>query len=100
MIVEAFRTTLSTHGLIAPGDGVLVGVSAGGDSVALLRLLSDHARQVPLSLIVAHVNHRIRGSAADEDQRFVESLAASLGLTCLSLQAERGPQAGLPSEEA
>ncbi|HEY3177199.1 MAG TPA: tRNA lysidine(34) synthetase TilS [Candidatus Polarisedimenticolia bacterium] len=80
MILGVFRRTVRAHALVAPGDRVLAAVSGGGDSVALLRLLVLMAREIPLTVIVAHVNHRLRGEASDEDQRFVEELSSRLDL--------------------
>ena len=60
-----------------PEPGV-VAVSGGADSVALLRAL--HACGV--SLTVAHVNHRLRGSDSDADEAFVRALCESLGVPC------------------
>lgn len=60
---------------------VLVAVSGGSDSVALLcglkRLAPSEAR-----LIVAHFNHQLRAEAADRDEAFVRTLANSLDLAC------------------
>lgn len=65
---------------------VLIAVSGGADSVALLRLL---ARVRPANsrgkLLVGHFNHKLRGGESDEDERFVQHLAKSLGLTCLTV---------------
>lgn len=62
---------------------VLVAVSGGADSVAMLLALR---RLVPAGLerrlIVAHVEHDLRESAA-EDRRFVSELAAESGLACV-----------------
>lgn len=61
---------------------VVVGCSGGADSVALVRalaLLADR-RQWELNLIVAHVQHHLRGDAADADAAFVSQLAGRLGL--------------------
>ncbi|WP_435017405.1 tRNA lysidine(34) synthetase TilS [Tundrisphaera sp. TA3] len=55
---------------------IVVGVSGGGDSVGLLRLL--HAEGLTLS--VAHLDHGARGEESRADARFVGELAASLGL--------------------
>ena len=55
-----------------------VAVSGGADSVALLRLLVEHAGNP--RLVVIHVNHQLRGADADEDERFVSELAESLGI--------------------
>jgi tRNA(Ile)-lysidine synthase len=58
---------------------VVVAVSGGADSVALLRILV--AVQAPgAKLWVAHFNHGLRGAQSDADEQFVEKLAASLGL--------------------
>ena len=62
------------------GMRVAVAVSGGGDSVALLRAMAAAAPEVGLVLSVAHVHHGIRGPEADEDARFVEQLAGTLGL--------------------
>jgi len=55
----------------------LVGVSGGADSVALLHLLVHGGLR---KLVVCHLDHRLRGRASTEDGRFVQRLAASLGL--------------------
>lgn len=57
----------------------LVGVSGGGDSVALLHLLVEQGFQ---NLVVCHLDHRLRGRAATEDAKFVKRLALKLGLAC------------------
>ena len=70
---------LTKYGLIAEGNSVLIGVSGGPDSVALLHLLLDRAPARRLHLGVAHLNHQLRdGAGRDED--FVRQLAAGLGL--------------------
>lgn len=64
---------------------ILVAVSGGADSVALLRLMADRADPTTRKkLVVVHFNHRLRGAASDEDAAFVEALAAKLELaTCV-----------------
>ncbi|WP_027717444.1 tRNA lysidine(34) synthetase TilS [Desulfovirgula thermocuniculi] len=68
------------QGMIAPGDRVLVAVSGGPDSVALLHLLWRLRAELGISLAVAHLNHMIRGEEARADALFVQDLARSLGL--------------------
>jgi tRNA(Ile)-lysidine synthase len=75
--VKAF---VAEHSLLTAGDSVLVAVSGGADSVALLHILHDLHEGLRLHLEVAHLQHGIRGEAAREDARFVASLAQSLGL--------------------
>ena len=73
---------MRAHRVPAPGHRILAAVSGGGDSVALLRLLLLLGKEFPLTIAVAHVNHRLRGEASDQDQRFVQDLCARLGLSC------------------
>ncbi|QGJ69750.1 tRNA(Ile)-lysidine synthase [Planctomycetales bacterium 10988] len=73
------------------GQTILVAVSGGADSVALLRLLhaicgkSSFEAEIsrpPTKLIVGHINHQSRGEASDEDAEFVQRLAEELQLPC------------------
>lgn len=73
-VVRAVQSTIRQHALLAPGQKVVVGVSGGPDSVALLDILRSLPEQ-PLELIVAHLNHQLRGQAADADAEFVSALA-------------------------
>jgi len=56
---------------------LIVAVSGGADSVALLHLLIDAGYR---NLVLAHFNHRLRGKASDGDASFVAKLAGKLGL--------------------
>jgi len=63
------------------GDPVIVAVSGGADSVALLLALDEliRAKKLKVKLIVGHLNHKLRGAASDADARWVRSLAKDLG---------------------
>jgi tRNA(Ile)-lysidine synthase len=67
-------------GLETAGGRLVVAVSGGADSVALMLALDEliRARKIRTELVVAHLNHRLRQAAA-EDARWVESLAKRLG---------------------
>lgn len=67
--------------LAAPGDCLIVAVSGGADSVALLDLLAT-LPDYPLRLVVAHLNHLLRGPESDADERFVAELATRYKLPC------------------
>jgi len=84
--IESIRLFIDRHQLIAPGECVVVGVSGGPDSMALLHALDRlRRRERPaMSLHVAHLNHAIRGAEADEDERFVRDQAKALALPCTS----------------
>lgn len=59
---------------------LVVGVSGGADSSTLLYSLHRLSDACGIKLHVAHLNHDFRGAEADDDARFVESLARELGL--------------------
>ena len=71
-----------------PGAHLLLAVSGGPDSVALLHLVhSAFAPAQELRLSVAHVRHGLR-AAGEDDARFVEALAARVGVDYLQRQVD------------
>ena len=66
--------------MLTMGDTVLVAVSGGPDSVALLYLLKQAMPLYHLDLHVFHLNHQLRGREADEDAQFVKEFAELLGI--------------------
>jgi tRNA(Ile)-lysidine synthase len=78
------RKTIQNHNMHTPGDHALVAVSGGADSVALLLCLHKLARELHISLSIAHLNHRIRGLEGDADEDFVRRLSADLKLPFFS----------------
>ena len=79
-IQDKVKRTIAKHEMITLGDYLLVAVSGGADSVALLHFLYDLREEMELRLEVAHLQHGIRGTEAEEDARFVARLAEKLGL--------------------
>ncbi len=75
---------LTEAGLLAPGEPVVVAVSGGSDSVALLHLLAAHnaGRAAPHPLHGVHLNHRLRGEASDQDAEYVRQLCRSINISC------------------
>jgi tRNA(Ile)-lysidine synthase len=80
---------IEEYSLFAPGDTVVVAVSGGADSVALLDILVS-LRELRLNLVVAHLNHLLRGAEADADEEFVHKLAASYGVPVVVKRADVG----------
>ena len=66
--------------LIGRGDGVLVGLSGGADSVCLLHFLQYLAKEKHFALAAAHINHGLRGQAADADETFCRNLCNQLDI--------------------
>lgn len=62
------------HGLFRNGDSVILAVSGGPDSAAMLDFFAKQARKRRLTLLIAHLNHGIRGREADRDETFVKRL--------------------------
>ncbi|MBI4318890.1 MAG: tRNA lysidine(34) synthetase TilS [Chloroflexi bacterium] len=79
MFAEKASHAAARHEMFVPGDLVVVGVSGGPDSTALLLWLTDYARERDISLHVAHLNHLLRGRESDEDALWVAELAGRLG---------------------
>jgi tRNA(Ile)-lysidine synthase len=66
--------------LFSDRDSILLAVSGGPDSVVMLDLFAGLARSRRLRLCVCHVNHKLRGKAADADAAFVRKLGREYGL--------------------
>ena len=79
-MLEKVTRTIKDHNMIQKGDKVLVALSGGADSVALLLALNKLCRRLRFSLAVAHLNHRLRGEDADADEVFAGKLAERLEL--------------------
>jgi tRNA(Ile)-lysidine synthase len=79
---KKLRAALRRLGIGAQ-DSIIAAVSGGADSVALLDALARFQRSEgrPGSIIVAHLNHQLRGEESDEDEAFVRDLASRLNLS-------------------
>lgn len=85
--MDAVRKALSDaadRGLLPPGAGILLAVSGGADSTALLFGTVELAHVYGWRLNVSHVHHGWRGREADRDLAFVSDHARRLGLPFLS----------------
>ncbi len=66
--------TMSKYRLLQNGDRVIVALSGGADSVALLDVLISLKEKLNLTVYAAHVNHNLRGAEADRDESFCKFL--------------------------
>lgn len=80
MLISKVKETIRKYRMLSPGDRVIVAVSGGPDSVCLLSVLHALAKDLDLTLQVAHLDHRFRGTESAADARFVEELAKDLGI--------------------
>jgi tRNA(Ile)-lysidine synthase len=80
-ILDTVKRTIADHKMVVSGNALLVGVSGGPDSMALLHILQHLAPEYGLRLAVAHLNHGLR-KEADDEAEFVATASAGLGLAC------------------
>ncbi|MGN0404954.1 MAG: tRNA lysidine(34) synthetase TilS [Bariatricus sp.] len=66
--------------MLTAGDTVVAGVSGGADSMCLLFVLEELRKSMEFDLVVVHVNHGIRGEAADADEEYVRDICRKLRL--------------------
>lgn len=103
-IIHRVKETVGQYQLFRSGDSIVVGVSGGADSMALLYLLKQMQAEYGLRLMVVHCNHQIRKSAI-ADQRFVERVCHDLLMPCevvrltVKRKAERGSWEDLAREK-
>lgn len=93
-VTAAVRRAIDT-GLVTPDCLLIVGVSGGPDSAALLVAL----RTAGIPVIAAHLNHRLRGEASDRDEAAVRQMAARWGIPCVVQQLEADALTGGNIEE-
>lgn len=98
MISEKVRATIQKHRLLNKGDKVLVGVSGGPDSVALLYLLITLKNDFRLRLHVAHFDHSLR-KGSGKDAEFVKKLCEKLSVGFTGVKAGIKKMAGKGSLE-
>ncbi len=87
--------TIGRHAMIRPGDRIGIGVSGGADSVAMLRIFAELRTQLGIAVLVLHFHHQLRGTEADEDERFVNALAEEFNLEFESGRADVAGEARL-----
>lgn len=92
--LDKIAATIRRRRLLRARDSVLVAVSGGPDSVALLAALVELGEK-RWRLAVAHVNHHLRGRDSERDQRFVIRLAERLGCPVYVCEVPVGGRANL-----
>ena len=95
MLFPKFKKYITDNNLLRKGDRVLVAVSGGIDSMVLLDLISRIAKPLDLSVVVAHVNHCLRGKASDADEMLVRKMCEKYNLECEVLKKKPPGQKNL-----
>ena len=81
-LTDTVFKTISSHKMFQPGDRVLVALSGGPDSVALLHILLSLSPLFFDEVGIAHLNHSLRDQASDDDALFVKNMADELEVPC------------------
>jgi tRNA(Ile)-lysidine synthase len=82
-MLKTIRKTIENASMLAQGDHLLVAVSGGPDSVALMRVLILLSSEYQLHLTMAHLNHGLRGAEAKGEEEFVRHLCTGMGMACI-----------------
>ncbi|MCL1883833.1 MAG: tRNA lysidine(34) synthetase TilS [Defluviitaleaceae bacterium] len=86
---ETMRKTIEKYKMISRGDSVIVGLSGGADSVALLCGLKALREELGIGEIIAvHVNHNLRGTESDADEAFVRGFCEKHGVELVVYSAD------------
>lgn len=80
---EKAKKTIEKFDMFPPQTKIIVGLSGGADSVALLHLLSRLRAEFDWSLTAVHIHHGLRGDDADADARFAAKFCDTLGVPCI-----------------
>jgi tRNA(Ile)-lysidine synthase len=79
-VLERVAEIITRYSMFQTGQRVAVAVSGGADSTCLLHVLFELAPRWNLHLGVIHLDHQLRGEESRQDARFVQQMAAALGL--------------------
>ena len=81
---HAVENLIEEIALFTSNDRLLVACSGGVDSMALLLFLIEYRRKHGVELVVAHVDHMLRGKDSAEDRRFVDAFCLEHNVVCVS----------------
>jgi len=83
VLLKKVIKTINKYNMIVPGDHIVVALSGGADSVALLVILRSLMEKWNLKLTAAHLNHSIRGEKSREEAESVKILADKMRIPCI-----------------
>lgn len=69
-------SAVKKYNMLQQNDTVVVGLSGGADSTALLHFLLSIKEEFNLTIIACHINHMLRGDEADGDENFVRKICS------------------------
>jgi tRNA(Ile)-lysidine synthase len=83
-MIKHIRNTIEKYSMLDEGDSLLLCVSGGVDSIAMLYAFCVIAKDMKIRLFLAHMNHSLRGDSSDKDQLYVENAAKQFRLPIMT----------------
>jgi tRNA(Ile)-lysidine synthase len=87
MMVDLFKKKIIEAGMAKKGERLLLGISGGPDSIALLHLFLGIRQELKLDLVACHFNHCLRDEA-DSEEQFVKNICKAAGIRFISEKKE------------
>ena len=82
-MIDKVLSYIEEHHMFEENEKVVAGISGGADSVCLLFILLELRKRMNIDIVAVHVNHMIRGEAADNDERYTERLCEKYNVKCI-----------------
>ena len=89
IMIDKIRQTINKYRLLETNERLVLALSGGPDSTALVVSLAQIAPTMGVKLIVAHLNHGLRGRESNRDERQASRLAKQLGLSFVSRKMDK-----------
>ncbi|MBI5491334.1 MAG: tRNA lysidine(34) synthetase TilS [Deltaproteobacteria bacterium] len=89
-VIRKFRANLTEYRMLSEGDIVVAAISGGADSMVMLHLLNGLRKDLAIEVVVAHLNHNLRGRESLRDFDFVKAAAGRLGMRFAGRTLKKG----------
>lgn len=103
VLLDTMIKTIEKHHMINPGECIIVGLSGGPDSLAMIHALSQLSVERSIRIVAVHINHMLRGELADADENFVRTFCSELAIPCHTFKINveaMAAEEGMSFEEA
>ena len=87
MFIKAL-SAVQKYNMLSQNDKIVVGLSGGADSCALLHFLVSLGKEMNLTVSACHINHQLRGAEADRDEQFAVDFCKNLHVPLYILRAD------------